>query len=196
MVEPAGHVPSDSLRDDGSSDEDEFRGGMGPPHHPGKESAELCRPGGLAQWLAEGHVRASKPRGGEVRVDLALPMRPRAAHLFSIHSRRGTWRHFVSTRVRRGVGKRPNAHINQLEMRAVSLALGWRLRAGQRKRRFVHLVDSQVSRAILRMGRTSSMKLLPEASRIAARVLAAGSNPCFAYVTSKLNPADAPSRAK
>ena len=46
MVEPAGHVPSDSLRDDGSSDEDEFRGGMGPPHHPGEESAELCRPRG------------------------------------------------------------------------------------------------------------------------------------------------------
>ena len=196
MVEPAGHVPSDSLRDDGSSDEDEFRGAMGPPLHLGEESAELCRPRGLAQWLAEGHVRASEPRGGEVRVDLALPMKPRAAHRVSIDTRRWTWRHVVSTRVRRGIGKKPRAHINQLEMRAVGLALEWRLRAGQRKRRFVHLVDSQVTLAILCKGRTSSRKLLPEARKIAARVLAAGLNPCFAYVRSKLNPADAPSRAK
>ena len=193
MVEPAGHVCHDSIRDDGDSDVEDFRGALGPPGLALGDGADLARPRGLAQWLAEGHVRATEPRGGDVRVDLALPMRPRAGHRVSIDTRRWTWRHVLSSRVRRSARK---AHINQLEMRAVLLSLDWRLRAGQRKRRFVHLVDSQVSLAILCKGRTSSRKLLPEARRIAARVLAAGLTPCYAYVRSKLNPADAPSRIK
>ena len=143
-------------------------------------------------WLVEGFVRSSEPRGGEVRLDLALPLFPKAAHRVSVGARRWTWRHVVSSRMKRDqVGRH---HINALELKAVLLALNWRLRSKQRCRRFVHLVDSQVSLAILCKGRSSSRRLLPQARRIGARQLAGFLFPTFAYVKSAWNPADEPSR--
>ena len=145
------------------------------------------------RWLSEAHVRASEPRGGHIRADLAVPMRPRAGHRVSVGSRRWTWRHVVSTKVKR---KRRCLHINQLELKAIRLALDWRLRAGRRKSRFVHLVDSQVALAMVCKGRTSSFRLLPEARHIAARCIAGGLHPTYGYVRSKWNPSDVPSRPK
>ena len=87
-------------------------------------------------------------------------------------------------------------HINQLELKAIRLTLDWRLRAGQQKSRFVHLVDSQVALAVECKGRTSSFRLLREARRIAARCIAGALHLTYGYVRSKWNPSDAPSRSK
>ena len=92
--------------------------------------------------------------------------------------------------------KRRGAHINNLELQAVLLALDWRLRSGSRPKRFLHLIDSQVALATLAKGRTSSRRLLPVTRKIAARVLAGGLVPLYSFVRSALNPADEPSPAK
>ena len=102
------------------------------------------------------------------------------------------WRHVLARKVKRN----PRHHINQLEMRAVLLALNWRLRSQQRCRRFVHLVDSQVTLNVLCKGRTSSLRLLPISRKIAARTLGGDLLPTWGYVKSSWNPADEPSREK
>ena len=91
--------------------------------------------------------------------------------------------------------KHQEAHINELEMRAVLTSLTWRL---ERKRhtqcRFVHLVDSLVSLHCLTRGRSSSKKLRRVLSQINALILCADVHPVWAYVSTKQNPADRPSR--
>ena len=88
-----------------------------------------------------------------------------------------------------------NAHINELELRAVLTTLSWRL---QRKRhlecRFIHLVDSLVVLHCLSRGRSSSRKLRRVLSQINALLLCADVHPVWAYVSTKQNPADRPSR--
>ena len=86
-------------------------------------------------------------------------------------------------------------HINVLEMRAVLTSLRWRAvkrRAVQSK--FVHLVDSLVCLHSLSRGRSSSRKLRRTLSRVNALLLASGSHCVWAYVHTKDNPADRPSR--
>lgn len=63
------------------------------------------------QWLAEAHVRASEPRGGEVRTYLFVVRRPRAEHRVSVDTRRWTWRHVVPTKLKR---RQRGFHINLL----------------------------------------------------------------------------------
>ena len=127
-----------------------------------------------------------------MRLDLALPLFPKAAHRVSVDARTWTWRHVVSSRLKRDqVGRH---HINALELKAVLLALNWRLRSKQRCRRFVHLVDSQVALSILAKGRTSSRKLRPVVRRINARLVCTNMVGTWAYVRSALNVADEPSR--
>ena len=99
----------------------------------------------------------------------------------------------MSTKVKK---KERCLHIIQLELKAIRLALDWRLRAGQKKSRLVHLVDSQVAFAVVCKGRTSSFRLLPEARRIAAWCIAGGLYPTYGYVRSKWNPSDVPNRPK
>ena len=88
-----------------------------------------------------------------------------------------------------------NAHINELELRAVLTTLSWRL---QRKKhlqcRFVHLVDSLVVLHCLSRGRSSSRKLRRVLSQINALLLCGDVHPVWAYVSTKQNPADRPSR--
>ena len=86
-------------------------------------------------------------------------------------------------------------HINALECRATLTALRWRLeRLGQQKVKFVHLVDSLVVLHCLSRGRSSSRKLRRTVLRINALLLATRSQAVWAYVHTKDNPADAPSR--
>ena len=93
--------------------------------------------------------------------------------------------------------KYPNAHINELELRAVLTTLSWRLeRKRQVSTRFVHLVDSLVVLHCLSRGRSSARKLRRPLSQINSLLLAADIHPVWAYVSTKQNPADRPSRLK
>ena len=86
-------------------------------------------------------------------------------------------------------------HINVLEMRATLTALRWRLeRRGSLNTKFVHLLDSLVCLHSLSRGRSSSLKLKRSLLRINALLLATHSSAVWAYVHTKDNPADAPSR--
>ena len=90
-----------------------------------------------------------------------------------------------------------NAHINELELRAVLTTLSWRLeRRRQFSSRFVHLVDSLVVLHCLSRGRSSARKLRRPLSQINSLLLAADVHPVWAYVSTKQNPADRPSRLK
>ena len=142
------------------------------------------------QWLVGGFIRSAEARGSEVRLDLGIALRARAAHRVSVESRRWCWRHVISKKV-----KERGLHINHLELQAVLLTFDGRLRSKSRAKRFLHLVISQVSLAVLAKGRTSSRRLLPVTRKIAARVLVGGLGPFYWFVRSALNPADEPSRA-
>ena len=86
-------------------------------------------------------------------------------------------------------------HINTLELQAVLGTLQWRLeRLREGRCRFVHLTDSLVSLHSLTRGRSSSRKLRGTLSKINALLLAADVRPIWAYVNTKQNPADRPSR--
>eukprot|EP00438_Fugacium_kawagutii_P007753 Skav221253 [mRNA] locus=scaffold1045:682679:688780:+ [translate_table: standard] len=88
-----------------------------------------------------------------------------------------------------------NEHINALELRAVLTSLRWRIeRQQQLHAKFVHLVDSLVVLHALSRGRSSSRKLRRTMLRVNSLLLATKSQAVWAYVHTKLNPADAPSR--
>ena len=86
-------------------------------------------------------------------------------------------------------------HINVLEMRAVLTSLRWRIeRRKALHKKFVHLVDSQVVLHALSRGRSSSRKLKRTLLRTNALLLASRCQVVWAYVHTKQNPADRPSR--
>eukprot|EP00438_Fugacium_kawagutii_P028950 Skav223615 [mRNA] locus=scaffold1522:89108:92881:- [translate_table: standard] len=86
-------------------------------------------------------------------------------------------------------------HINVLEMRAALTALRWRLIQHRRLNvRFVHLLDSLVCLHAFSRGRSSSRKLKRSLIKANALILATHSQVVWAYVHTKQNPADAPSR--
>ena len=91
--------------------------------------------------------------------------------------------------------KSQEAHINELELRAVLTTLSWRLeRRRETQSRCIHLVDSLVCLHCLSRGRSSSKKLRRVLSQINALILCADAHPVWAYVATKQNPADRPSR--
>lgn len=86
-------------------------------------------------------------------------------------------------------------HINVLEARAVLTTIKWRIvQHKQINVRCVHLVDSLVVLHALTRGRSSSRKMRRTIMRISACLLASGLQPIWAYVETKDNPADKPSR--
>lgn len=86
-------------------------------------------------------------------------------------------------------------HINVLEMRAALTALRWRVEKNERlNSKFVHLVDSLVVLHSLSRGRSSSNKLRRTLLRANALILATNTQVLWAYVHTKENPADEPSR--
>lgn len=86
-------------------------------------------------------------------------------------------------------------HINALETRAVLTALRWRIERHKKVRfKFVHLVDSLVALRALSRGRSRSCKLRRTILRVNSLLLATRSQVVRAYVHTKQNPADAPSR--
>ena len=88
-------------------------------------------------------------------------------------------------------------HINALEVRADGLQLKWRLRTVRNlNTRFVHLVDSLVSKGVAAKGRTSAGSLKSAHGMNAAMLLAGFLYPVNGFCRSHTNPSDAPSRRK
>ena len=89
LLEPPGPVPAEpscyELDDEAAAVQGEIIAGC---EEPLDESDR--RPLSNLEWLVEGFVRSSEPRGGEVRLDLALPLFPKAAHRVSVDTRRWT----------------------------------------------------------------------------------------------------------
>ena len=91
--------------------------------------------------------------------------------------------------------KRPGAHINELELRALfTLLRGLARSSGNIGMRFAVLVDSLVVLGIAAKGRSCSRRLNSILRRLNAHVLASGFYVFFGYVASDANPADEPSR--
>ena len=82
-------------------------------------------------------------------------------------------------------------------MRAFLSALRWRLRAEKNlESKFLHLLDSQVSIAVLTKHRSGSRQLNRVARKVSALELASGAAPILGFCRSGDNPADEPSRKK
>lgn len=85
--------------------------------------------------------------------------------------------------------------INVLELRAALTALRWRIEKNEKlNSKFVHMVDSLVVLHAMSRGRSSSRKMKRTLLRANALILATNSQVVWAYVHTKDNPADAPSR--
>ena len=128
-------------------------------------------------------------RGSDVHVDTGTPFRPDKLPREGIDPRQWDWK------IIKGWKWSFEDHINVLEMAALYQSLVWRMRSKRLfRKRFVHLVDSQVVLGIATKGRTSSKKLDGTLRKYNLLLLAAHSYPILGWVASRLNPADAPSR--
>ena len=86
-------------------------------------------------------------------------------------------------------------HINALELRSVLTTIKWRVeQMKQSQTRCIHLVDSLVVLHSLTRGRSSSRKLRRTMMKVSAYLLCSNLQPVWAYVDTKQNPADRPSR--
>ena len=81
-----------------------------------------------------------------------------------------------------------------LELVASGMAVKWQLPCQARGGRVLHLTDSQACLSVLPKGRTGSSRLRSGLQRISARCIGGGLVMTFAFVSSKANPSDAPSR--
>jgi hypothetical protein len=90
-----------------------------------------------------------------------------------------------------------NAHINELEMAALLLAVRWlRTLSSSRtdSRKVLMLVDNSTTLFSMMKGRSSSIPLLKLLRRITSIIVAMDVKMQVVYVASALNPADAASR--
>ena len=132
--------------------------------------------------------RHATHRGTEMRLGRSLSGRPDRWPLCAFPAAALVWHVEMSFPL-------DDAHINVQELRAVLAALKWRAKkCSEHRRRFVHLVDSQVSMLALAKGRSSSSRLTFVIQRISALCLAAWMVPIYGYVETADNPADKPSR--
>jgi len=91
--------------------------------------------------------------------------------------------------------KHHGEHINVLEMRAIALALSWRLRNSKHLgTRFLHLVDSMVCLMSLLKGRSSSLRLNGAICKCNSLIAAGFLAQVLGHVRTALNPSDRPSR--
>ncbi len=89
---------------------------------------------------------------------------------------------------------RRGAHINLLEAEAIIMAIRWAITRNARNCRIVLLSDSHVAVAAFAKGRSTSPPVLRQTRRFAALCLAHDIEVAFVHISSKSNPADAPSR--
>jgi hypothetical protein len=145
-------------------------------HHGAK--TETVNP--LNVRLVHHFLRRAEFRGSDVRLDLGLVWRPDTIARTSINPKRWIWKVGQSYKWLR------REHINLLELRAILRTF--------RDCRFLHLSDSQICISVLTKGRSSSRKINRILRKIAALCLALNIYPLYAWIQSRLNPADAPSR--
>ena len=156
----------------------------------GSSSSEEISAEIAAKALVLGLLRRADHRGTDVRIDLQLPFRPDAWPRTPNCPQRWHWKVILSF-----PWKRPGAHINELELRALfTLLRGLARSSGNVGMRFAVLVDSLVVLGIAAKGRSCSRRLNSILRRLNAHVLASGFYVFFGYVASDANPADVPSR--
>ena len=145
-----------------------------------------------ARAIVYGLLRHADHRGSDIRLDIGVPFRAKVWPRAAIASDRWVWQ----TVLAHG-WKRQGRHINVPEVQEVLAALKWFARRADRHHsRLGLLIDSQVVLAVCAKGRSSSRRLNHLVQRIDAQILACNLYPFYGYVTSKTNPADAPSRQR
>ncbi|CAJ1461453.1 unnamed protein product [Effrenium voratum] len=154
-----------------------------------RDGERLPDPKLLAARLVHQYLRRAEFRGSDVRLDLQVVYRPDAVARTTVDPRRWVWKVAHSYKWDR------REHINVLELRAILHSLEWRARSATfHSCRFLRLSDSQICLAVLAKGRSSSRKLNRILRKIAALCIALNLYPLWAWIASKLNPADEPSR--
>lgn len=139
--------------------------------------------------LTRGFIARANHTGSDVRVTTGAIMNPRAFPRQSVSARWFEWKGVFSCRWK------TNEQINALEMRAILLALKWRVtHLREVDVRFAHLTDSYVSMSIISKGRSSSTNLRFILRRISAWILAFNLYPLLLHVESTENPTDGASR--
>lgn len=127
--------------------------------------------------------------GSDVRVTAGAIMNPRAFPRQSVAASWYQWKAVFSCRWT------SKEQINALEMRAILLALKWRVtHLREVDVRFSHLTDSYVSMSIISKGRSSSDNLRFILRKISAWILAFNLYPLLLHVESTENPTDSASR--
>ena len=138
--------------------------------------------------LVEQFIRLADHRGSDVRLSAGTPYRLAAWPREPIDSGLWAWRVFQSYPFRH------EQHINVLETTAVFEASRQLLKQPHlHGKRQLCLVDSQVALGVLTKGRSSPRLLNNVLIRVGC-FSCANLWPVFAWVASKLNPADGPSR--
>ena len=133
--------------------------------------------------------RGATHRGSDIRLTTGEPLRPGAYPRQAVNPLWWKWSTLLL------VKWRVAAHINELESRGALLALQWRCRSTERLgMRWVHLLDSFVSIAVLTKRRSSSYRLNRVVKKFAILELATFSSTAFGFTRSHVNPADKGSR--
>lgn len=128
--------------------------------------------------------------GSDVRVTTGQIMAPKAFPRQSASPHWWNWKPVFHSRWQ------TQEHINLLEMRAIMLALRWRVcHLKEADVRFCHLTDSYVCMSVLSKGRSSSDMLMVVLRKVAAFCLCFGLLPILLHVESTENPTDEASRA-
>jgi hypothetical protein len=128
-------------------------------------------------------------KGSDVRMSTGSLINPGVYPRRAIDPSRWAWR--VVCSYKRGGG----AHINELELYAVLMALPWRCRSRRSVlSRYAHLLDSQVVQSVICKSRSSSRRLHRVLTRLNDLMFTSCSQGAFVYVRSAENPAEAPSR--
>ena len=136
------------------------------------------------------HLVSSK--GSDVLLTAGTEPLP-STHRFRTSIPRGLW-HWAKICGWRWQHHTPE-HINKLELKAVYTSLKWRVaRQRLRNSKMLHLVDSMVSLQVLNKGRSSSHKLRRITKKCCALLIASRLFLILAYIDTKQNPADRPSR--
>lgn len=142
-----------------------------------------------------GHLVSTK--GGDILLTASSESTPTYDRLRStLPSRLWKWKVVAGWKWRYvGTPHSKGEHINKLELRSVLTSLRWRVQKQKlRRRRFLHLVDSQVCLMIINKGRSSARSLQQVMKKISALLLLSRSAGLMGYVESSQNPADEPSR--
>jgi hypothetical protein len=136
------------------------------------------------------YIRRADVRGSDVRLDIGVPFRPAAWPRAAVPARAWTWGVITGYQ-----WKTKGEHINVYELRASLNTLKWRLRNPKNfRKKFFHLLDSQVVLSIHTRHRSSSRSMQGSVRRFNALLLASGCTGFFGYISTHDNPADPPSR--